>query len=86
MEAPRDATALEAEFWRLLSRVLGRKVEPGHYHRSDLPGWDSLRHVELIFELEEAFGIPVPQESIAALYSDTDTVLAFLRDNVAKGR
>jgi acyl carrier protein len=81
-----DAAAVEAEFWRLLSRVLGRKVEPGHYHRSDLPGWDSLRHVELIFELEEAFGVPVPQESIAALYSDTDTVLAFLRDTAAKGR
>ena len=86
MQDTPDVAAAEAEFWRLLGRVLGRKVEPGRYHRSELAGWDSLRHIELIFELEETFGVAVPQESIAALYTDTDTVLAFLRDNVGKGR
>ena len=47
-----------------------------------MPSWDSLRHVELVFELEEAFGIDIAQADIAGLYSDTDTVLAYLRERV----
>lgn len=77
------STSLDQRFWRLFSRVLGREVEPGRYDTGQLPQWDSLRHVELIFELEEAFGIQVPQDRIAALYSDTDTVLAFVREQLA---
>ncbi len=71
----------ETKFWRLFARVLNRPLEPGHYRRDQLPEWDSLRHVELVFELEEAFGISVPQDRIAALYADTDAVLAFLREH-----
>jgi Phosphopantetheine attachment site len=72
---------LERDFWRLFSRVLGRPLEPGRYDTAQLPEWDSLRHVELMFELEEHFGISVPQGRIAALYSSTDAVLDFLRAN-----
>lgn len=70
-------------FWRLLGRVLERPVAPGRYSTQDLPEWDSLRHVELVFELEEAFELDIPQDDIAKLYSDTDDVLAYLRRRVA---
>jgi acyl carrier protein len=70
---------IETEFWRLFGRVLGRRIEPGRYATADLPEWDSLRHVELVFELEERFRVDVPQDRIAELFSDTDAVLAFLR-------
>jgi acyl carrier protein len=72
---------LEADFWRLFSRVLGKPVAPGRHTPQDLADWDSLRHVELVFELEERFGVQIPQDRIAELFSDTDTVLAFLRAN-----
>jgi hypothetical protein len=77
------ADAKQADFWRLFSRVLGRPVEPGCYTPEDLPQWDSLRHVELVFELEETFGIQVPQSRIASLYTDTDQLLALLHDSGA---
>ncbi len=79
-----DTQALEADFWRVFSRALGRKFEPGHYRQADVPEWDSLRHVELVFEMEEAFRLDIPPPAIADLFSDTDTVLAFLREHTAR--
>lgn len=76
-----EPNRLEADFWRLFSRVIGRPLEPGRYDTAQLPEWDSLRHVELVFELEERMGVSIPQDRIAALYSDTDTVLSFLREH-----
>ena len=70
-------------FWRVLSRALGRPVPPGRYTVADLPEWDSLRHIELVFELEESFGVTIPPAAIADLFSDTDSVLAFLDANAA---
>jgi acyl carrier protein len=74
---------IDAKFWRILSRVLGRPVLPGHYRVADLSEWDSLRHVELVFELEESFGVSIPPETIADLFSDTDAVLVYLRANAS---
>ena len=75
--------ALAATFWKLFSRVLGRPVAPGHYTREELPEWDSLRHIELVFELEQALGIEIDADAIADLYADTDRVLAWLAARVA---
>jgi acyl carrier protein len=81
-----DDSEIDRQFWRLLARVLGRPVAPGRYDTTQLPEWDSLRHVELVFELEETFGVDVPQDTIAALYTDTDTVLHFVREQRAAAR
>jgi hypothetical protein len=78
-----ETTSIDTRFWRVLSRALGRTVAPGHYTVADLPEWDSLRHVELVFELEETFGVSISPEAIADLFSDTDAVLAFLRANAS---
>lgn len=77
---------IEAEFWRVFSRAMGRDLAPGRYAVGELAPWDSLRHVELVFELEESFRIRVPPEAIADLFSDTDRVLTFLRTAVAARR
>lgn len=81
-----EHTTLEADFWRAFARAMGRAVEPGRYEVAQLPEWDSLRHVELVFELEEKFRIDIPPDAIADLYSNTDTILAFLRARMAGGR
>lgn len=80
------AGAIDAEFWRLFGRVLGRPLAPGQYRREELAQWDSLRHVELIFELEETFRIEIPPDAIAPLFSDTDTVRAFVHQRVTVPR
>lgn len=79
-----DLDLVEARFWPMLSQVMSKPISPGSYEKSQLPEWDSLRHVELVFALEETFGVSVPRDRIADLYSDTDTVLAFLREQVAE--
>lgn len=73
-----------ADFWPLFARVLGRPVPPGEYTPADLPEWDSLRHVELIFELEAHYGIDVPQDRIAALFDGTNAILAHLSESAAR--
>lgn len=34
-----------------------------------LPGWDSLRHLELMLELEMSFGVRIPAEEVPELIS-----------------
>lgn len=81
-----DNAALDADFWRVFGRALGRPVAPGRYEPAQLAEWDSLRHVELVFELEENFRVEIPPAAIADLFSDTDTILAFLRARVPPDR
>jgi acyl carrier protein len=70
--------SVDARFWRVFQRTLGIRISRGNVAVRDLEEWDSLRHVELIFELEEEFGLSVSPAEIAELYSDTDTILAYL--------
>jgi hypothetical protein len=80
-----EAVALEADFWRLFGRTMGRPFAPGRYAQGQVAEWDSLRHVELMFELEEQFRVEVSPQEIVELFSDTDTILAFLRGKKAAG-
>ena len=45
--------------------------------RDDTPKWDSLKHVELIFLLEDEFDIEIPEEDMPGL-SSTEKVCAYL--------
>lgn len=76
------SSALEQKFWKLFRRTLDIDLPSGHVAKSDTERWDSLKHVELVFELEEAFGLDISPEDIVALYSDTDTILAYLARHV----
>lgn len=78
-----ESSSIDTKFWRVLSRAMGRPVPPGRYTVADLAEWDSLRHIELVFELEESFGVTIPPAAIADLFSDTDSVLAYLDANAA---
>ena len=80
------AEGMEADFWRIFGRTMGYTVAPGRYQQVQIPQWDSLRHVELVFELEEEFRIEISPQAIVELFSDTDTILAFLRAKVTAAR
>ena len=70
---------VEKRFWRIFNKTLGIDQGPATLSKDDVEEWDSLKHVELIFELEDAFELDVSPDDIVALYSDTDRVLAYLR-------
>lgn len=52
----------------ILSMVLERPVGPGEaLARTDEPKWDSLKHLEIVFAVEAAFGVSFSAEEIADL-------------------
>jgi acyl carrier protein len=42
---------------------------PDDADATSLPGWDSLRHLELMLELELSFGVRIPAEEMPELTS-----------------
>ena len=67
------------KFWRIFGRIVGETLAPANYSAADLRQWDSLRHIELIFELEGQYEVEIEPDDIVALYSDTDSILRFLK-------
>jgi acyl carrier protein len=52
--------------------VLVLKVPAGKYPqlvRGEVPEWDSLKHMELIFVLEDSFGVQFGEDEFASLSS-----------------
>jgi acyl carrier protein len=51
-----------------LEVVLGRPIAPDDpVFREDQPDWDSLKHIELVFALEDALGIRFGADEIGEL-------------------
>jgi acyl carrier protein len=48
-----------------------------------IPNWDSLRHLQLVLALEEAFGIRLTSEEIEAMHS-VGVILAIVEMHAAK--
>ena len=42
---------------------------PENADTTSLPSWDSLRHLELMLELEMSFGVRIPAEEVPELVS-----------------
>jgi len=59
----------------LLSITVGRQIGVTEaVERDSEPSWDSLKHVELIFMLEDRFGIRFSEEEMAELHSSDEIV------------
>jgi acyl carrier protein len=43
------------------------KTIPDEARSEELPGWDSLRHLELMLALESEFGVRIPSEAMLEL-------------------
>ena len=68
---------IHAAVAELLSITVGRPIALTEAVTRDAePTWDSLKHVELIFMLEERFGVQFSEEEMAALRSSGDIVHA----------
>lgn len=65
-----DSLFLEKEILAVLGVVLKRTFEIGaQVSRKNTPQWDSLRHIELMFALEDRFGIQFSEDELAGLDS-----------------
>lgn len=75
-----DRSAIERTVIDTISTVIKRPLHDGaSARREDVPEWDSLKHIEIMFALEDAFGTEFSEDELATL--DTvgrivDTVVA----------
>ncbi len=61
---------IDAGVREILGRVLRRPVPPGEeVSRATEAGWDSLRHVEVLFAVEDFFGVRLDEAELAHLTS-----------------
>ena len=59
---------LEATVRETLGVVLGRPIGPGDpVRRDEQPDWDSLKHIELVFALEDALGVRFGTDEIGEI-------------------
>ena len=64
------AETLEARVRALMAPLLGiNPAGAGEVLRDDTAQWDSLRHIELIFLIEEEFGVTLTEAQMAELDS-----------------
>jgi acyl carrier protein len=63
-----NESALEKELSELLSLILPRPVSITSSRATD-PAWDSLKHMQIIFAIEERFGVRFTEEEIPQLDS-----------------
>ena len=64
--APIPAPDVRAEVRRLLSLALERPVAAAENPSRDAdPAWDSLKHIEIVFLLEDHFGVRFTESDLA---------------------
>lgn len=56
-----------------ISNVLKAEVDENTM-KIDVPSWDSLKHIQLIMEVEEKFGVEIPIEKVP----DIDSISVLL--------
>jgi acyl carrier protein len=66
METPRNQT--EARVIQTVSRALKAQVDAGST-RDNTPSWDSLRHIEVVFSLEDELGLEFSESELLEFLS-----------------
>lgn len=74
--SPPDASPLAQQIYRALEKYLKRdpgSLTPNHSFREDL-GLDSLMTIELLYEIETAFDLQIPDADISKLVTIGDII------------
>lgn len=68
--------SLEEEIRAILAKEL--EMDPSEIHDElsveNMPAWDSMRHVGVVFAIEDRFGIELSQEETEEMYSFKEIV------------
>lgn len=67
---------MEQKVIEIIARILGVDVEDVELDTAigDLPGWDSLHHLQIIVELQKEFEIQYTQEDLLELEDISDLI------------
>jgi len=64
----------KSEVLKTIADVLKAEIDE-YTMKIDVPSWDSLKHIQLIMEVEEKFGVEIPIEKVP----DIDSVSILLK-------
>ncbi|HWV18537.1 MAG TPA: acyl carrier protein [Rhodocyclaceae bacterium] len=73
---------VQSEILAILNAVLKREATPDS-SRKNLPQWDSLKHVEIIFAVEDAFGVQFSEEELFELDSVENIAASIIAKHAA---
>ena len=80
MSAPQGS--LQDAIQSLLATVLGVDPRPGEIRRAECAQWDSLKHVEIVFALEDLYGIQFDESEFPRLDS-ASSIAALVESRLA---
>ncbi len=63
----------KSEVLKTIADVLKAEIDE-YTMKIDVPSWDSLKHIQLIMEVEEKFGVEIPIEKVP----DIDSISVLL--------
>jgi acyl carrier protein len=73
----------ESDVRDLVLRILGlHDRPPSELRRSDIPEWDSLKHMEIVFTLEDRYRVRFDESEFAVL-TTTKAIIAALSRHLA---
>ena len=79
-----DRNQIERTVLTVLTAVLKKPFKPGaDITRQNTPSWDSLKHIEVMFALEDELGIEFAEAELSELDSVTKIVDAVLAKHAA---
>lgn len=74
---------METEVQDLLQRILGLRGRPStRLIRADIEAWDSLKHMEIVFALEDRYGVQFDEAEFTTL-DTTDAITTALQRHLA---
>ena len=79
----KPAQDIRGEVLELIGFVLGRPIgKAEHPSRATEPAWDSLKHVELAFLIEDHFGVRFSEKEVAGI-EDLAGIVTILEEKLA---
>ncbi len=74
------ADNLQSHLRTVFKEAFRRDVGDGVVRVADIEEWDSLSHINLIMELEAEFQLDIDPNVVASLYTDSEAILQYLRN------
>lgn len=67
---------MEQKIIEIMARILGVEIDEVELDTAigDLPGWDSLHHLQIIAEIQDEFDIKYSQEELVELEDVSDLI------------
>lgn len=64
----------------LFDHVLGKQFFQDNVEASEVEEWDSLRHINLVIELEKTFGVIFTPDEIADMFSSSNVIIKLVEE------